>query len=270
MCKDPFKKLMSKVESSAKSAKEKGQKFGRAQSLKIEIDAEYLEEIYYKYGGCCPYYISIGMSMHIDLTLVWETFNMLSPSVDRIHSHLGYIRGNVVITHRMTNSAKSNIGLDAFLQQLKIFNNLNLNMNKQFKPLIDFYVGLGSMEALNTAASIATKIQLNETPSNKSKRTTKPTSAKSVAKRARNRVEVMNVIKPYDSTITTLKDAGKVFGVKKSSFLYSRSESKVDELVNSGSIYFNQKHSLDNWLVDTSIVTPSFVKQMAVKQMAEA
>ena len=264
MCKDPFKKLMSQVKSSAKSAEEKGQKFGRVESLKIEIDAEYLKEIYHKYGGCCPYYLSFGVTKYVDLTLAWDTFNILSPSVDRIHSHLGYIKGNVVITHRGTNIAKSNINLDAFLQQLKFFNNLNDKTMKQFKPLLDFYVELGTMDALNTAANIATKIQLNETPSNKSKGISKTTSSKkAVAKRQRNRDKVMGAIKQFDPTITTLKPASEVFGLKKSSFLYSRSESKVDELVNSGSIYFNENNSKDNWLVDTSIVTPAFVEKLA-------
>ena len=118
----PYELLMSRVRSSAKTAKEKGQMYGRIAPWEIDIDAEYLQEIYEKSNGYCPYHLSIGIYKKIDINLVFESYNMLSPSVDRIDSTKGYIRGNVVITHRITNLGKNQASFDEFLNQLRIYN----------------------------------------------------------------------------------------------------------------------------------------------------
>jgi|TARA_B100001057_G_C22582807_1_gene845799 hypothetical protein len=119
----PFKELMCRVRSSAKTAKEKGQMYGRIEPWDIDIDSEYLKEIYEKNNGYCPYHLAIGIYKNIDLDLVFVSYNMLSPSVDRIDSTKGYIKGNVVITHRITNLGKQKTSFDEFLNQLRIFNN---------------------------------------------------------------------------------------------------------------------------------------------------
>lgn len=121
--KDPFKKMLSNVRQSARSANQKGQKHGRALALDVDIDAEYLKEVYEQYNGYCPYYLSIGVYKKIDLDLVFESHNMLAPSVDRIDSTKGYIRGNIVITHRITNLGKQSIPFDDFINQLRTYAN---------------------------------------------------------------------------------------------------------------------------------------------------
>lgn len=113
---------MSRVRSSAKSAKEKGQIYGRVECLEIDIDAEYLKELYQSYNGYCPYYLAIGVYKKVDINLIFESHNMLSPSVDRIDSTKGYIKGNVVITHRITNLGKNQLSFNEFITQLKIYN----------------------------------------------------------------------------------------------------------------------------------------------------
>ena len=117
-----YKLLMSRVRSSAKTAKEKGQIYGRTDSLEIDIDAEYLQELYEKSNGYCPYHLAIGIYKKVDINLVFESYNMLSPSVDRIDSTKGYIRGNVVITHRITNLGKNKTSFNEFINQLRIYN----------------------------------------------------------------------------------------------------------------------------------------------------
>jgi hypothetical protein len=119
----PFNLLMNRVRSSAKTAKEKGQMYGRTEPWDINIDAEYLKEIYEKNNGCCPYHLAIGVYKKIDLDLVFVSYNMLSPSVDRIDSTIGYVKGNVVITHRITNLGKQSTSFNEFLNQLRIYNN---------------------------------------------------------------------------------------------------------------------------------------------------
>jgi hypothetical protein len=69
--------------------------------------------------------LTIKRYKKIDLDLVFESYNMLSPSVDRIDSTKGYIKGNVVITHRITNLGKNSHPFDEFINQLRIFNNNN-------------------------------------------------------------------------------------------------------------------------------------------------
>lgn len=119
--KNPFLFLMGRVRNSAKSAKDKGSIFGRPEALEIDIDEDYLEELYYEYGGCCPYYLAVGLHKKINLEYTWDTYNFLAPSIDRIDSTKGYIRGNVVITHRGTNLKKNGIHKDNFLEQLREF-----------------------------------------------------------------------------------------------------------------------------------------------------
>ena len=118
---NPFLILMARVNSSSSSAKDKGQKYGRKKPLPVKIDAEYLEKLFNEQMGLCPYYLALGIEKKLNLHLLYETFNFLTPSVDRIDSNKGYIPGNVVITFRGVNFMKSEIPYDRFMIQLEEF-----------------------------------------------------------------------------------------------------------------------------------------------------
>jgi len=120
---NPFLKLMANVRTSANTAKEKGQKYGRKEPWEIDIDAEYLEWLFSEQMGCCPYYEQLGIIKKLDLNLLYVTFNFLTPSVDRINPDFGYIKGNVVITLRGINHMKGKIPFDDFMIQLAEFEN---------------------------------------------------------------------------------------------------------------------------------------------------
>ena len=129
---DPYKVLIARVRSSAKTNLEKGLgNYGRKVPLEVNIDIEYLKEQFKRQGGCCPQLARIGIRFEIDLQLVFESKNCLTASVDRIDSNFGYIKGNVIITIRMLNLGKQDIPNDEFLRQLNMV--LNPVTNKTIK-----------------------------------------------------------------------------------------------------------------------------------------
>jgi hypothetical protein len=99
-------------------------------------------------------------------------------------------------------------------------------------------------------------------PKVKSKR--KNPISKSEVKRLKLKKLIHSVAKPFDSTIPTLQVAGDVFGVKLSSYLYSRTVASIEMLAESGSVYLNPKNQIDGWYVDTSIVDVDFINSMKV------
>ena len=271
---NPFLKLMMAVRLSARTAKQKGQRYGRDVAHKIDIDEHYLEWLFNEQMGCCPYYEKLGIIKPLNLNLLYETYNFLTPSVDRIDSNFGYIKGNVVITFRGTNNTKLSIPYDRFMEQLAEFEGINIKVikkskniiNKLFNPnisnnmkylnLLKVFVEAGELEYANKVLEQSE----GNVSSTSTKRKTKVSSSE--LKRMKLKKLIHNVAKPFNPTIPTLKVAGDVFGLAKSSYLYSRKAASIEMLADSGSVYLNRKAQSDGWLVDTSIVDEDFILSM--------
>ena len=110
---------MERVRSSAQSAEEKGQIHGRKEPLEIDITWEDIKEQFEKQGGYEYYLAKIGIKRKIDLDRIYNSYDQLSPSIDRIDSSKGYIKGNFVITFRYLNLGKGPISEDEFVKVLK-------------------------------------------------------------------------------------------------------------------------------------------------------
>lgn len=275
---NPFLKLMAAVKQSAQTAKQKGQIYGRDVPHKIDIDEHYLEWLFIEQMGCCPYYEKLGIIKPLNLNLLYETYNFLTPSVDRINSNFGYIKGNVVITFRGINNAKLNIPYDRFMNQLAEFEGINIKVikkskniiNKLFNPnlsnnmkylnLLKVFVEAGELEYANKVLEQSEGNVSSTSTKRKPKRKTKVSSSE--LKRMKLKKLIHNVAKPFNPTIPTLKVAGDVFGLAKSSYLYSRKAASIEMLADSGSVYLNRKAQSDGWLVDTSIVDEDFILSM--------
>lgn len=79
----------------------------------MDITEEYLNEMYKAQEGKC-YYSGIPFSKDC------------RPSVDRIDSNKGYIKGNIVICEDKINVMKSNLSIKEFKERIvNIYNNLN-------------------------------------------------------------------------------------------------------------------------------------------------
>lgn len=79
----------------------------------LDITEEYLNEMYKAQEGKC-YYSGIPFSKDY------------RPSVDRIDSSKGYIKGNIVICEDKINVMKSNLSIKEFKERIvNIYNNLN-------------------------------------------------------------------------------------------------------------------------------------------------
>ena len=277
---NPFLKLMAAVKQSAQTAKQKGQKYGRDVPHEIDIDEHYLEWLFIEQMGCCPYYEKLGIIKPLNLNLLYETYNFLTPSVDRINSNFGYIKGNVVITFRGINNAKLNIPFDRFMTQLAEFEGINIkvikkskniiknlynpnlnnnNMKTQNVDLLKAFIDAGELEYAYKVVELSKGTIV---PKVKSER--KNPISKSEVKRLKLKKLIHSVAKPFDSTNPTLQVAGDVFGVKLSSYLYSRTEASIAMLAESGSVYLNPKNQIDGWYVDTSIVDVDFINSMKV------
>jgi len=269
---NPFLVLMANVNQSAKSAAQKGQQYGRKEALEVDIDAEYLEWLFSEQQGCCPYYEQLGIIKKLDLNLLYVRFNFLTPSVDRIDSNFGYIRGNVVITFRGVNKLKESIPYDEFMNQLAIFENTTIRVqskniiNKLFNPksnkmeyleLLKVFVDAGelpyAMKVLNQTKGVASKPIT----------TTIDTSGLSENERLKVRAAARNEhLQPFDST-KNLKPASEVFGVTKGASLVNRGDEYWNDMIQSGSMYETERGSKTEFLVDVDCVPEKWIKKTA-------
>jgi hypothetical protein len=289
--KNPFKRLMANVYRSSRSASEKGQRYGRCEPLDVTIDEFYLEEIFNKQNGCCPYYKMIGVDKRINMDIVYETFTSLAPSVDRIDSTKGYIKGNIVITFRGINQLKQRNTMETFLNELKYltFSEINEvnNSNTNMKPNTN-----GSVEVRSTVNTVDFERVMNQFSSSFTESylkvmesqfgmgiqpevveevKVKPTKIKpktefsigkyeKVSGRAKRNIILRNKnLKPYNSN-KMLQPASVVFGVKKASSLVNRGEYFWNKLVKTGSIYMNREGSVTDFLVDVTKIPQDLYK----------
>lgn len=84
--------------------------------LEFNIDKEYIKEIWEKQNGRC-YYTGIEFN-------IYDKYN--NPSVDRIDSSKGYIKGNICICTSIVNKAKSDLSVNEFKKMIvDLYNNIN-------------------------------------------------------------------------------------------------------------------------------------------------
>lgn len=122
----PFKKLLSNVVSNSKTAAEKGQRYGRKKRLDVDVDAKFLEELWYKQNGICA--ICKGQ-MYLDDIYDCTGMHPQKPSPDRIDSKIAYLETNLQIIHQGCNHMKNKHSqevADKFVKNVK---------NNNFKPL---------------------------------------------------------------------------------------------------------------------------------------
>jgi len=280
---NPFNRLMQNVVLSARSATAKGQRYGRPNSLVVDIDAAYLEKVFNKQNGYCPYYKKIGVERKINMELVYETFTSLAPSVDRIDSSKGYIKGNIVITFRGINQLKQKNSINSFLEELKFltFGNTNETINTN-KTMIKTN---GSVEVRGTVNTVDFERMMNQFSSSftesylkviesqfgigvqskvveevKPKSISPKKSYKEASERSSRNTIIRNEnLKPYNPN-KVLKPASIIFGVKKASSLVNRGELFWDELAGSGSMYVNKDGSITDFLVDVKKLPQNLYK----------
>lgn len=268
---NPFLVLMANVNQSSKSAAEKGQQYGRKKALEVDIDAEYLEWLFSEQKGCCPYYEQLGIIKTLDLNLLYVTFNFLTPSVDRIDSNFGYIRGNVVITFRGVNKLKESIPYEEFMNQLGIFENTTIRVkseniiNKLSNPKVNKMEYLELLKVFVDAGELpyAMKVlnQTNKVVSKPINTTTVDTSGLPESERLKVRAEARNKhLQPYDAS-KNLQPASLVHGVSRASSLLNRGDGYWNDMIQTGSLYMNEKGNKSEFLVDVDTVPEKWIKQ---------
>jgi hypothetical protein len=125
---NPYKKMLANVKRSARANVDKGQMYGRKKALPIEITWRDLKRKFEEQNGLCYFSHKI-----IDLNSIFESHNILAPSVDRLNSDEGYTYDNICITFRMINVGRGDCSVEQTDKALKVITNNNsklINNNK--------------------------------------------------------------------------------------------------------------------------------------------
>jgi len=276
---NPFLKLMAAVKQSSQTAEQKGQKYGRDVPHKIDIDEHYLEWLFNEQMGCCPYYEKLGIIKPLNLNLLYETYNFLTPSVDRIDSNFGYIKGNVVITFRGTNNSKLNIPYDRFMEQLAEFEGINIKVikkskniiNKLFNPnisnnmkpidLMRAFVDAGdltyAMKVLKLSDEIPSKSQSTKTKSKSNGKVkngrldTTDLDSSTGEKRKARRKYIDNKLKPFDDS-KNLVPVTEYYNWNSPDNIYARDDNFINDV--SSSLYRSPNGTKTQLYVDVNSV----------------
>lgn len=99
-----------KITTSLHNAKSRAEK----KNVPFDIDAKYLMEIFPS-DGKCPVF---------GIDLVWGGDRKNSPSLDRIHPDLGYVRGNLVWVSDYANTLKAANSLETLRTLLRFYERL--------------------------------------------------------------------------------------------------------------------------------------------------
>lgn len=271
--KNPFKRLMENVYRSARSACEKGQRYGRPDRLEVNIDEFYLEEIFNKQNGCCPYYKMIGVDKKLNMDLVYETFTSLAPSVDRIDSTKGYIKGNIVITFRGINQLKQRNTLETFLKELKYLTFGNNNKN-QITNIVKSMENLTNSDSLRLAKEFMLRGEpkfalmafdmMTEHTKSLTEIVTKSIDFSKYEKikdrHERHREMRKDFIKPYDPYNKNLISVSKWLKIENPHSVINRGDDFWQKLVLSECMYTNPNGSISDFLVDIKRVPKNGIK----------
>jgi|694.fasta_scaffold31151_14 hypothetical protein len=168
--------LMSKMKSSSRTAKEKGQSNGRKKRRIISVDLHFLKNLLLENNFSCPNtghkFVMFNTAQEYQEADTNKTVNpLLLPSADRINSDLDYVEGNIEITTLFYNNGKGNKTKEQALEALNIkINNMsnlktqNKTINKQ---LLDYYMDSNDFERAEAYFQYTYGISVNDNKSSK-------------------------------------------------------------------------------------------------------
>jgi hypothetical protein len=113
--KNPWKTLIAKAKTAARPGQEKKNGIKRTIPLDVTIDEIYLINQFNKQDGKC-YWTGFPLNPYG----VYEKENPLSPSLERLNEHLGYIPDNVVLVLRLFNLGRQRCPVNKFHNQVKL------------------------------------------------------------------------------------------------------------------------------------------------------
>lgn len=112
-----------------KKALSNAKKRSKEKDLKIDIDLDYIKELYKKQSGKCYY---SGLPINIVKKSEKNLHDNFKMTLDRLNSDLGYIKGNVVWCAYCINSFKLNMSREDMINICNsIVNNSRWNKRNQ-------------------------------------------------------------------------------------------------------------------------------------------
>jgi hypothetical protein len=109
---NPWRKLLTGLKNSAKCSYKEGSRFHDKKV--VTVTAEELEDIFLRQNGRC-----FWLGIKIDPELIYETWNHLAPSLDRIDSEGPYSAENIVITTRFANLGRGRLTMKKCADQIR-------------------------------------------------------------------------------------------------------------------------------------------------------
>jgi hypothetical protein len=168
--------LMSKMKSSSRTAKEKGQSNGRKKRRIISVDLHFLKNLLLENNFSCPNtghkFVMFNTAQEYQEADTNKTVNpLLLPSADRINSDLDYVEGNIEITTLFYNNGKGNKTKEQALEALNIKTNNMSNLKTQNKTinkqLLDYYIDSNDFERAEAYFQYTYGVSVKENKSNK-------------------------------------------------------------------------------------------------------
>ena len=101
----------------------------KVRNLVVDIDKEYLEQLFKKQNSICPY---SGVKLKFSDTLLDVSTG--TASVDRIESSKGYVKGNVQWVHKHVNVMKHKHTEEEFLRWCAVITDYQRSKAAAFSP----------------------------------------------------------------------------------------------------------------------------------------
>lgn len=112
---NPWKTMMWKAKCNARPGHLKHNGAARKEYLPVTVDWVYLQNQWFKQDGKCYW-----SGYPIDPDGIYERFNPLAMSLERLDDALGYIPGNVVLALRVFNLGRQTTPEDKFRKQMNL------------------------------------------------------------------------------------------------------------------------------------------------------